>query len=61
MVNVAVLFTTDGYLATGDLVLLSDNRHLQPAENVVPVITTRPLARYGQAPDQHALTRSRRG
>ena len=38
VVDVAVLDTTDGNLAAGDLALLSDDRHLQPAENVVPVI-----------------------
>ena len=48
MVDVAVLDTTDGNLATGDLVLLSDDRHLQPAENVVPVITGSAMARYGK-------------
>ena len=48
MVDVAVLNTTDGNLASGDLVLLSDDRHLQPAENVVAVITSRALARYGK-------------
>ena len=48
VVDVAVLDTTDGNLATGDLVLLSDDRHLQPAENVVPVITSSALARYGK-------------
>ena len=47
VVDVAVLDTTDGNLATGDLVLLSDDRHLQPAENVVPVITGSAIARYG--------------
>ncbi len=47
VVDVAVLDTTDGNLATGDLVLLSDDRHLQPTENVVPVITDRALTRYG--------------
>jgi osmoprotectant transport system substrate-binding protein len=47
VVNAAVLFTTDGNLADGSLVLLADNRHLQPAENVVPVVTARVLARYG--------------
>ena len=46
--GVAVLDTTDGNLATGDLVLLADDRHLQPAENVVPVITGSALARYGK-------------
>jgi osmoprotectant transport system substrate-binding protein len=48
VVDVAVLDTTDGNLAVGDLVLLSDDRHLQPAENVVPVITSNALARYGK-------------
>ncbi|HYX62336.1 MAG TPA: ABC transporter substrate-binding protein [Streptosporangiaceae bacterium] len=48
VVDVAVLNNTDGNLASGDLVLLSDDRHLQPAENVVPVITSRALARYGK-------------
>ncbi len=46
--DVAVLFTTDGYLATGEFTLLSDNRRLQPAENVVPVVTTKAVARYGK-------------
>ena len=48
VVDAAVLDTTDGNLAAGDLVLLSDDRHLQPAENIVPVITSRALARYGK-------------
>jgi osmoprotectant transport system substrate-binding protein len=48
VVDVAVLDTTDGNLAVGDLVLLTDDRHLQPAENVVPVITDSALVRYGK-------------
>jgi osmoprotectant transport system substrate-binding protein len=48
VVDVAVLDTTDGNLATGALVLLSDDRHLQPVENVVPVITGSAIARYGK-------------
>ena len=47
VVGAAVLFTTDGNLADGSLVLLADNRHLQPAENVVPVVAAQVLARYG--------------
>ena len=47
MANVAILFTTDGNLATGDLVLLPDDRGLQPAENVVPVISAIMVRRYG--------------
>jgi osmoprotectant transport system substrate-binding protein len=39
-VDVGLLFTTDGHLATGDFVLLADDRGLQPAENVVPVVRT---------------------
>lgn len=48
VVDVAVLDTTDGNLATGDLVLLSDDRRLQPVENVVPVITDSAMERYGK-------------
>jgi osmoprotectant transport system substrate-binding protein len=48
VVDVAVLDTTDGNLATGELILLADDRRLQPAENAVPVITDRAMARYGK-------------
>jgi osmoprotectant transport system substrate-binding protein len=48
VVDVAMLTTTDGDLATGNLVLLTDDRHLQPAENVVPVVTDSVAARYGK-------------
>ena len=48
VVDVAVLTTTDGNLATGGLVLLADDRHLQPAENIVPVVRAEALARYGR-------------
>jgi osmoprotectant transport system substrate-binding protein len=48
VVNVAVLFTTDGNLAPGSLVLLGDNRHLQPAENIVPVVGAQDMTRYGK-------------
>jgi len=47
VVSAAVLFTTDGNLADGSLVLLTDNRQLQPADNVVPVVSAQVLARYG--------------
>ena len=45
--DVAVLFSTDGHLGTGDFVLLADDRGLQPAENVVPVVSRRALDRWG--------------
>ena len=47
VVDVALLFTTDGSLASEDLVMLRDDRDLQPAENVVPVVSERALARHG--------------
>lgn len=47
VVDVALLFTTDGSLATEDLVLLRDDRGLQPAENVVPVVSERALRWHG--------------
>lgn len=47
VVDVAVMFTTDGRLATGDLVLLEDDRGLQPSENVVPLVTARSVERFG--------------
>ena len=47
VVDVAVVFTTDAVLGTGDVVLLGDDRHLQPAENVVPVVSRQAVERYG--------------
>lgn len=48
VVSVAVLFITDGNLAAGGLVLLADDRHLQPADNIVPVVRADDIARYGK-------------
>ncbi|MGZ6827621.1 MAG: ABC transporter substrate-binding protein [Mycobacteriales bacterium] len=47
LVDVAVVFTSDGLLAAGDLVLLTDDRGLQPREQVAPVVTGRALDRWG--------------
>jgi osmoprotectant transport system substrate-binding protein len=47
-VDVALLFSTSGYLGGGDLVLLRDDRELQPAENVVPVVRADLLRRLGE-------------
>lgn len=47
VVDVALMFTTDGRLAAGDLVLLADDRGLQPVENVVPVVSSRAVRAYG--------------
>jgi osmoprotectant transport system substrate-binding protein len=47
LIDIAVTFSTDGWLATGQFRLLADDRHLQPSERVVPVVSDRGLARYG--------------
>jgi len=47
MIDVEVTFTTDPQLASGALVLLRDDAQLQPAENVVPIVSDRALRRYG--------------
>ena len=46
-VDVALLFTTDPSIARGDLVELVDDRSLQPAENVIPLIRTELRTRFG--------------
>jgi osmoprotectant transport system substrate-binding protein len=47
VVDVAVMFTTDGALGDPQLVVLDDDRALQPVENVVPVVSARAVERYG--------------
>ena len=50
VIDVGVLFTTDGAVAGSDLVLLDDDRRLQPAENVVPLARAEVLdGRQGEA------------
>jgi len=44
-IGVAVLFTTDPHLR--NLVVLRDDRRLQPAENVIPIVRREVLARFG--------------
>lgn len=39
--------TTGGYLANGALVLLADDRQLQSADNIVPVVRAGVVARHG--------------
>ena len=48
VIDVGVLFTTDGALGGDDLVLLDDDRGLQPAENLVPVVRSDVLEASGQ-------------
>jgi osmoprotectant transport system substrate-binding protein len=49
VVDVGVLFTTDGALAGDELVLLADDEGLQPVENLVPVVRQEVLAGEGGA------------
>jgi osmoprotectant transport system substrate-binding protein len=47
VVDVALMNTTDGVLATGRFVSLGDDRSLQPAENVAPIVSARAIGAYG--------------
>jgi osmoprotectant transport system substrate-binding protein len=47
-IDVGLLFSTDPLLASGRLVALADDRDLQPAENVMPVVREAALARFGE-------------
>ncbi len=47
VVDVALLFTTDPTVADGGLVELVDDRALQPAENVIPLVRTAVVDRGG--------------
>ena len=46
-VGVALLFSTDPAITAQHLVVLADNRGLQPAENVTPLVRREVVARYG--------------
>jgi osmoprotectant transport system substrate-binding protein len=46
-IDVGLLFTTDPALQGGDLVALEDDRGLQPAENVTPLVRAEVLDRWG--------------
>jgi osmoprotectant transport system substrate-binding protein len=46
-IGVALLFTTDPAIRVQHLAVLTDNRGLQPAENVVPVLRRPTADRYG--------------
>jgi osmoprotectant transport system substrate-binding protein len=46
-VQAALLFTSDGQIDAHGFVLLEDDRHLQPAENVTPIVRTDALTRFG--------------
>ena len=46
-IGAALLFTTDPNIRARHLVVLADNRGLQPAENVVPVLRRTTVDRFG--------------
>ncbi len=46
-IGVALLFSTDPAITADHLVVLADDRGLQPAENVVPLVRRDVVARYG--------------
>jgi osmoprotectant transport system substrate-binding protein len=48
-IHVGMIETTDGNLAERDLVQLQDDRQLQPAENIVPVVRNEIVNAYGPA------------
>jgi osmoprotectant transport system substrate-binding protein len=48
-IDLGMLETTDGNLADRDLVQLKDDRRLQPAENIVPMVRAEIVAAYGPA------------
>jgi len=47
-VQVGELFTTSGVIAANGWVLLEDDKNLQPADNVTPVLNNKITAAYGQ-------------
>ena len=57
-VDVGIMFTTDGVLADSgsDLVVLEDDRQLQPAENLTPLVRGDAIERFGPGL-AHALDR----
>jgi osmoprotectant transport system substrate-binding protein len=46
-VDVGLLFTTDPAIVSDGLVTLDDDRHLQPAENVTPLVNREVVDRWG--------------
>jgi osmoprotectant transport system substrate-binding protein len=47
-IDVGLLFTTDANLTSPELVVLSDDRGLQPAENVTPLLRAQVVTRFGR-------------
>jgi osmoprotectant transport system substrate-binding protein len=47
VVDVALVFSTSAEIARGGLVLLEDDRHLQPSDRITPVVHADALERFG--------------
>lgn len=47
-IDVAVLFSTDGRIAAENWVLLTDDRNMLAADNIVPVVTAALIDAYGE-------------
>jgi osmoprotectant transport system substrate-binding protein len=47
-IDVGLLFTSDGVIAARGFVLLEDDKNLQPAQNIVPVLRQEIIDAYGQ-------------
>jgi len=45
--DVALLFSTDSKITDEGLVVLRDDRHLQPAENITPIVHQQVVKRFG--------------
>ena len=48
VIDVEVTFTTDPHLADGTIVLLRDDKGLEPVEAVTPILTDRVVREYGR-------------
>jgi osmoprotectant transport system substrate-binding protein len=46
-ITVALLFTTNPDISARHLVVLTDDRALQPAENITPVVSREAVTRFG--------------
>lgn len=50
VIQLGLVFSSSGLVAANNLVLLADDKHLQPADNVVPVVNDVTLAQFPQIP-----------
>jgi osmoprotectant transport system substrate-binding protein len=47
-IDVALMFTTDPAIVSEGLIVLADDRGLQPSENITPLLRREVLSRYGE-------------